>query len=59
MDMNPSWEATSYAVTQKFSQHFTEPEVSLPCYHDPSTSPYPEPDKSSSYRPMLSPSDPF
>jgi hypothetical protein len=31
-----------------------EPEVSLPCPQEPSTGPYPEPDRSSPYRPILS-----
>jgi hypothetical protein len=31
-----------------------EPEVSLPCSQEPSTGPYPEPDRSSPYHPILS-----
>jgi hypothetical protein len=30
-----------------------EPESSLPCSQEPSTGPYPEPDKSSPYHPIL------
>jgi hypothetical protein len=41
----------SYSRT---SQHFTEPEGSLPCSQEPSTGPYPKPDQSSLYHPNLS-----
>jgi hypothetical protein len=36
------------------SPHFKEPEGSSPCSQEPSTGPYPEPDPSSSYHPILS-----
>jgi hypothetical protein len=36
----------------KTSQHFVEPEGSSPCSQEPSTGPYPEPDRSSPYHPI-------
>jgi hypothetical protein len=36
-----------------------EPEGSLPCSQEPSIGPYPEPDQSSPYYPILSLKDPF
>jgi hypothetical protein len=33
----------------QISQHFMEPESSLPCSQEPSTGPRPEPDESSAY----------
>jgi hypothetical protein len=35
------------------SQHFMEPYSSLPCSQEPSTGPYPEPDRSNPYHPIL------
>jgi hypothetical protein len=37
----------------KISQNFMEPERSLPCSQQPSTHPYPEPDRFSPYHPIL------
>jgi hypothetical protein len=34
------------------SQHFKEPEGSSPCSQEPSTGPYPEPDRSTPYHPI-------
>jgi hypothetical protein len=38
----------------RISQHFMEPEGSVGCSQGPSTSPYPKPDQSSPYHPILS-----
>jgi hypothetical protein len=43
----------------RIPQHFMEPEASLPCSQEPSASPYPEPDQSSPYHPILSLWDTF
>jgi hypothetical protein len=41
MGLSPSWEAASRSATLEFSQHFMEPECSLPYSQEPS----PEPDE--------------
>jgi hypothetical protein len=38
----------------RISQHFMEPEGLLPCSQGPSADPYPEPDQSNQYHPMIS-----
>jgi hypothetical protein len=55
MELSPSWEAANCAA----SQRFTEPEGSLSRSQESSTSPYPEPDRSKPYHPILSLQDPF
>jgi hypothetical protein len=54
MDLNPSWEAAIWAVTQEFPSILWKPEGSLPCSQEPSTGPYPEPDNTGPYHPILS-----
>jgi hypothetical protein len=49
MELSPSWKA-AYSRT---SQHFMKTEVSLPCSPELSIGPYPEPDRSSPYHPIL------
>jgi hypothetical protein len=51
-----SCQLCSYSRT---SQHFTEPERSLLCSQETSIGPYPEPDQSSPYHPILFLQDTF
>jgi hypothetical protein len=53
MELSSSWEAASHLATQDYSKHFMEPEGSLPCSQEPSNVPYPQPDHSSPYHPVL------
>jgi hypothetical protein len=53
MGLSPAREATSCVATQELPQHFMKPEGSLPCSQQPSSGPYPEPDQSSSYHPIV------
>jgi hypothetical protein len=52
--LGPSWEDADCAATQDIPSNFKEPEGSTPCSQEPSTGPYPEPDCSSPYYPILS-----
>jgi hypothetical protein len=45
--------------SQRTSQHFMEPEGSLPCSQERSTSPYPESDQPNLGHPIISLYDPF
>jgi hypothetical protein len=47
-------DAANCVATQEIIQHFMEPVDSLPCSQDTSTCPYPEPDQSNPYHPILS-----
>jgi hypothetical protein len=53
-ELSPSWEAANCAATQKIPSNFKEPEGSSLCSQEPSTGPYPEPDRSSPYHHTLS-----
>jgi hypothetical protein len=50
MELPTFWEAASRSA----AQHFMEPKGSLRCLQGPSTGPYPEPNRSSQYQPILS-----
>jgi hypothetical protein len=52
-ELSPSCEAASCAATQELPSNFKEPEGSSPCSQEPSICPYPEPDPSSPYPPIL------
>jgi hypothetical protein len=47
-------EAADCAAIQEIPSNFKEPEGSSPCSNEPSTGPYPQPDWSSLYNPIIS-----
>jgi hypothetical protein len=49
----PFWWSRQFCSFSRISQHFMEPEGSLPCSQEPSTGHYPEPDLSNPYHPIL------
>jgi hypothetical protein len=53
MELSPSQDATNCAATREFPKYFMEPGGSLTCSQQPSTDPYPGPDESSPYYPIL------
>jgi hypothetical protein len=55
----PFLRSCQFCSHSRTSQHFMEPEGSLPCSQEPSTGNYPEPDPSSPYHSILSISDLF
>jgi hypothetical protein len=50
----PFLRSRQLCIYSRTSQHFMEPENSLPCTQEPSTGPYPQPDRSNPYHPILS-----
>jgi hypothetical protein len=57
--VEPFLRSCQFCSYSRASQHFTEPERSLPCSQEPSDGPYSEPDQSNSYHPILSLKDLF
>jgi hypothetical protein len=53
MELSPFYEANSLHSYSKMSQYIIEPEVLLPCSQEPATGPYPEPNESNPYYPVL------
>jgi hypothetical protein len=55
MEWSPTWEAASCSPTQEFPNILWNLNVQgpLPCSQEPATGPYPEPDESSPYHPIL------
>jgi hypothetical protein len=49
----PFWRSCQFCSYSRTSQHFMEPGGSSPRSHEPSTGPYPEPDRSNPYHPIL------
>jgi hypothetical protein len=54
MELRPSWEAANSAAIEGLPSILWNPKGSLACSQEPSTGPYPEPDKSNPYHPILS-----
>jgi hypothetical protein len=50
----PFLRSRKFCSYSRIYQHYTETKGSLPCSEEHSTSPYPEPDQSSPYHPILS-----
>jgi hypothetical protein len=51
-ELSPSWETDNCAATQELPS-ILEPVGSSPSSQEPSTGPYPDPDQSSPYHPLI------
>jgi hypothetical protein len=51
---NNTLRSRHFCSSSRISQNFMEPKVLLPCSQERSSGPYPEPDQSSPYSPILS-----
>jgi hypothetical protein len=59
LELSPSWEAANPAATQELPRNLWNPKVHYRVHKSLHTDPYPEPDQSNPYHPILSFEDPF
>jgi hypothetical protein len=53
MEVSPFWEAATRSATQEFTNTLRNPKVHYRVYKGNSSGPYPEPDESIPYHPIL------